>query len=62
MTLVQLRHFVVLAELGSYVQASAALYLTQPALTRSIQALEAELGWWPMPRRSGRPARDCTRA
>ena len=44
MTLVQLRHFVVLAELGSYVQASAALYLTQPALTRSIQALEAELG------------------
>lgn len=44
MTLVQLRHFVVLAELGSYVQASAALYLTQPALTRSIQALEDELG------------------
>ncbi|MBK6787172.1 MAG: LysR family transcriptional regulator [Betaproteobacteria bacterium] len=44
MTLVQLRHFVVLAELGSYVRASAALYLTQPALTRSIQALEAELG------------------
>lgn len=44
MTLVQLKHFVVLAELGSYVQASAALYLTQPALTRSIQALEDELG------------------
>ena len=42
--LVQLRHFVVLAELGTYVQASTALYLTQPALTRSIQALEAELG------------------
>jgi len=44
MTLVQLRHFVVLAEMGSYVQASAALYLTQPALSRSIQGLEEELG------------------
>lgn len=44
MTLVQLKHFVVLAELGSYVQASTALFLTQPALTRSIQALEDELG------------------
>lgn len=44
MTLVQLRHFVVLAELGSFVQASKALFLTQPALTRSIQGLEDELG------------------
>jgi DNA-binding transcriptional LysR family regulator len=44
MTLVQLRHFVVLAEQGAFVQASKALYLTQPALTRSIQALEDELG------------------
>ncbi len=44
MTLVQLRHFVVLADQGSFVQASAALYLTQPALTRSIQGLEEELG------------------
>lgn len=44
MTLVQLRHFVVLAEVGSFVQASAALHLTQPALTRSIRALEDELG------------------
>jgi DNA-binding transcriptional LysR family regulator len=44
MTLVQLRHFVVLAELASFVQASKALYVTQPALTRSIQALEDELG------------------
>lgn len=44
MTLVQLRHFVVLAELGAFVQASKALYITQPALTRSIQALEDELG------------------
>lgn len=44
MTLVQLRHFVVLADVGSFVQASAALFLTQPALTRSIQGLEDELG------------------
>lgn len=44
MTLVQLRHFVVLADVGSFVQASAALFLTQPALTRSIHALEEELG------------------
>ncbi|MEW6478948.1 MAG: LysR family transcriptional regulator [Pseudomonadota bacterium] len=44
MTLVQLKHFVVLAEQGSYVQAATSLFLTQPALTRSIQALEDELG------------------
>lgn len=44
MTLVQLRHFVVLANEGSFVHASMALYLTQPALTRSIHALEEELG------------------
>jgi DNA-binding transcriptional LysR family regulator len=44
MTLVQLRHFVVLADVGSFVQASTALFLTQPALTRSIQGLEEELG------------------
>lgn len=43
-TLVQLRHFVAVADLGSYAQASASLFLTQPALTRSIQALEQELG------------------
>lgn len=43
-TLAQLRHFVVLADRGSFVQASAALFLTQPALSRSIQALEEELG------------------
>jgi DNA-binding transcriptional LysR family regulator len=44
MTLVQLRHFVMLADNGSFVQASAALFITQPALTRSIQGLEEELG------------------
>jgi DNA-binding transcriptional LysR family regulator len=44
MTLVQLRHFVVLADLASFAQASKVLFVTQPALTRSIQALEDELG------------------
>lgn len=44
MTLVQLRHFIVLADIGSFVQASRALFITQPALSRSIQALEDELG------------------
>ncbi len=44
MTLVQLRHLVTLADLGSFMQAAEALCLTQPALTRSIHALEEELG------------------
>jgi DNA-binding transcriptional LysR family regulator len=44
MTLVQLRHFVTLAETATFVQASRALFLTQPALSRSIRALEDELG------------------
>jgi len=44
MTLVQLKHFLELANLGSFSQASLKLHLTQPALSRSIQSLEAELG------------------
>jgi DNA-binding transcriptional LysR family regulator len=44
MTLVQLKHFVTLARLGSFAKASVALFLTQPALSRSIKALEDELG------------------
>ena len=44
MTLVQLRHFVLLAELGSFARASRALFLTQPALSRSVRALEDDLG------------------
>lgn len=44
MTLVQLRHFVALTRHGSYVQAAKALFVTQSALSRSIQALEYELG------------------
>lgn len=44
MTLTQLRHFVGLAQAGSFAQAARLLFLTQPALSRSIQALEDELG------------------
>lgn len=44
MTLVQLQHFLTLARLGGFVAASEALYITQPALSRSIKALEDELG------------------
>jgi DNA-binding transcriptional LysR family regulator len=44
MTLVQIRHFIALAKAGSFVKASAVLYTTQPALSRSIKSLEDELG------------------
>lgn len=44
MTLVQLRHFISLAQTGSFRRSAEALFLTQPALSRSIQALEEELG------------------
>lgn len=44
MTLVQLRHFIALAELGSFVKAAKNQFVTQPALSRSIRALEDELG------------------
>ena len=44
MTLVQLRHLLSLAQTGSFSKSSAALFLTQPALSRSIRALESELG------------------
>ena len=43
-TLVQLRHFVALADARSFSKTSEVLHLTQPALTRSIQALELALG------------------
>ena len=41
----QLRHFVALAEHGHFARAAAAVHLSQPALCRSIQALEASLGY-----------------
>lgn len=44
MTLVQLRHLLSLAQTGSFSRSADALFLTQPALSRSIRALEAELG------------------
>ena len=44
MTLVQLRHLISLAGTGSFSKSAAALFLTQPALSRSIRALESELG------------------
>jgi DNA-binding transcriptional LysR family regulator len=44
MTLVQLRHLISLAQTGSFSKSAAALFLTQPALSRSIRALESELG------------------
>ena len=44
MTLVQLRHLISLARTGSFSKSAAASFLTQPALSRSIRALEAELG------------------
>ncbi|WP_300000075.1 LysR family transcriptional regulator [uncultured Cedecea sp.] len=40
----QLRAFVMLAECGSYREAAQRLFITQPALTKQIQALENELG------------------
>lgn len=46
MTLQQLRQFVALAQQGSFVRASRALNMTQPALSRSIKALEEDLGQW----------------
>lgn len=40
----QLRHFVALAEHAHFARAAAAVHLSQPALSRSIQALESQLG------------------
>ncbi len=44
MDLRRLRHFMALAEALNYRVAASRLYLTQPALTRSIAALEREFG------------------
>jgi DNA-binding transcriptional LysR family regulator len=44
MTLVQLRHLISLAQSGSFTKSAEALFLTQPALSRSIKSLEDELG------------------
>ena len=44
MNLRQLDHLVALADTGSFTRAAARLHLTQSALSRSVQALEDELG------------------
>ena len=44
MTLVQLKHFLDLASTGSFSKSAEKLFLTQPALSRSIKSLEDELG------------------
>jgi DNA-binding transcriptional LysR family regulator len=44
MNLQQLRHLVALHDTGSFSRAAEQLHLTQPALSRSIQLLEEELG------------------
>lgn len=43
MTLVQLRHLIALADQASFSKAAQAVNLSQPALSRSIRALEDEL-------------------
>lgn len=53
MTLVQLKHFLELASSGSFSKAAEKLFITQPALSRSIQSLEEELGQ-PLFDRAGR--------
>lgn len=40
----QLRHFLSLAQTGSFAKSAAAVHLTQPALSRSIRAREEEFG------------------
>ena len=44
MDLHRLRHLLAVAEHGNFGRAAAASHITQPALSRSIQALEAEVG------------------
>jgi DNA-binding transcriptional LysR family regulator len=44
MTLVQLRHLISLAATASFTHSARESFVTQPALSRSIQALEEELG------------------
>ncbi|QQD17340.1 LysR family transcriptional regulator [Spongiibacter nanhainus] len=44
MDLRKLKHALALAETGNYARAGKKLFITQSALSRSIQALESELG------------------
>lgn len=49
----RLRHLLLLVEYGHFGRAAAALNISQPALTKSIQALEAELGVTLLDRKRG---------
>jgi DNA-binding transcriptional LysR family regulator len=49
----RLRHLLSLVEHGHFGRAAAALHISQPALTKSIQALESELGVTLLDRRRG---------
>ena len=53
MELDQLRYFIRVAERGNFTRASEDLLISQPALSRSIQRLEMELGQ-PVFERGGR--------
>jgi len=53
MQLQQLKTFYEVAATGSFTRAAEKLYLTQPAVTQQIRALEAELGF-PLLERTGR--------
>ena len=56
MNLSHLRYFVKLAELGSYTEAAKALFITQPALSSAMKALEQETGF-PLVEKDGRGVR-----
>ena len=44
MTLNQLKYFIAVARCLSFTEAARSLFMTQPALSRQIQAMEGELG------------------
>ncbi len=44
MTMNQLKYFMAVARCLSFTEAARSLFMTQPALSRQIQAMEAELG------------------
>src|SRR2546423_15105796 len=50
----ELQTFLVLVRCGSFTRAAAELHLSQPAVSRHIQRLEAELGVTLLTRRRGR--------